>query len=134
MVEDKRGTILHMDRARQVIEFTDLRYNSITPTDIDGLIEYRNKAYIFIELKHGDTPMPKGQELAITRLVDDLSRCGKICAAFLCEHNVDDCEINVKAADSIVRRTYFKHKWHDGSNRKLKKELDLFIEYVDKVF
>jgi len=40
-----RGKIEHRDRARQIRDFSNLRYGNITPTDIDGLIEYQNKCF-----------------------------------------------------------------------------------------
>ena len=79
-----RGVIQNRERARQIIDFSGLRYGNITPTDIDGCIEYQDKGVAFIEIKHRDSPMPKGQELALTRLVDNNSTAGKRAVLYVC--------------------------------------------------
>ena len=38
-----RGATTYKERAKQGRDFTGLRYGNITPTDIDGLIEYHGK-------------------------------------------------------------------------------------------
>ena len=53
--------VKYRERAKQIIDFTGLQWDTITPTDIDGLIEYKNKAMVFMEFKHNDAQMPKGQ-------------------------------------------------------------------------
>ena len=40
------------------MDFTGLRWGKITPTDIDGFVEIRDKAYVFIEVKYSNTFAP----------------------------------------------------------------------------
>lgn len=126
-----RGVIQNRERARQIIDFSGLRYGNITPTDIDGCIEYQDKGVAFIEIKHRDATMPKGQELALTRLVDNNSTAGKRAVLFVCEHDVDNCEMNIIASRTIVRDIYCNTKWVDGEGRTLKECMDIFIKWVD---
>ena len=72
--KNNRGVINHRERARQINDFRNLLYGSITPTDIDGCIEYQNKAYILIEIKYNDALMSRGQELAFTRMCTILQK------------------------------------------------------------
>lgn len=72
MIEMQRGEIRNRARAAQVKNFAGLRFGNITPTDIDGLIDYKNIAYILIETKSVNAPEPHGQMLALERLCDDL--------------------------------------------------------------
>ena len=94
-----RGEIINIERARQINNFKNMRYGKITPTDMDGLIEYHNKAYVFIEVKYGDKDLPFGQRLALERLVKDTSSKDKQSIAIVCEHQVDNTENQIDVAD-----------------------------------
>ncbi len=50
--------ILNEDHLTQFNDFSGLRYGSIYPTDIDGLIEIQDKLFIFIELKYQEAKVP----------------------------------------------------------------------------
>jgi beta-xylosidase len=102
-----RGEIEHPERAQQINEFKELRYGSITPTDIDGLIEYKDSAYVFIEVKYNGKELPFGQRLAITRLVNDTSCAGKESIALIVNHTVGDASQRVQVADCEVRELYY---------------------------
>jgi len=95
-------------RAKQLIDFAGLNIDGyIYPTDIDGLIEYRNSEYIIFEIKHGKAEVPYGQKLAIQRMVDDFTAVGKTAMALICEHDVHDPEESVIAAKCAVREIYY---------------------------
>ena len=72
--DSRRGAIHNREYATQVKDYTGLRFGNITPTDIDGLIEYKDKAYVYIELKYKDAELPRGQRLALERQCDDMQR------------------------------------------------------------
>ena len=122
--------VKHRERAKQIIDFTGLQWDTITPTDIDGLIEYKNKAMVFIEFKYNDAQMPKGQELALQWLADDSQKVGKEATVLECIHFVGDCNDDVIAADAIVRRIYYKGKWYDDGKSTVKDKINSFISYV----
>ena len=65
--DDNRGKILYPERRQQIIDFGGLRYGNSTPTDIDGFIEYKDKARVLIEIKYRDNPISNGKLL---RLLD----------------------------------------------------------------
>lgn len=119
-------------RAKQLIDFSNLKFGNIYPTDIDGFVEYKNKAIALFELKHGDTEMPEGQRLALRRMIDDSRAAGKQAVLFVCEHYVDDCNIDVDASQAIVGKFYYNGEWYDGHGATLKEKLSSFIKYVDR--
>lgn len=100
----------------QVIDFQGLDIDgNIYPTDIDGLIEYKNSEYIIFEIKHETAEVPYGQRLALQRMVDDFTRAGKQAIVFVCEHPVRNTNRPVVAAWCKVREIYYggEGKWRE---------------------
>lgn len=98
-----RGKIQYRDRARQIIDFSSLRYGKITPTDIDGAIDFRNMATVILEYKYRDAECPYGQRLSMQRQLMDAHRSGKYAIGIIAEHNVDDPNEDIDGANAIVR-------------------------------
>jgi hypothetical protein len=99
---------------RQLIDFQGLEVDGhIYPTDIDGLIEYKDSEYILFEVKYGGAEVPYGQKLALQRMVDDFTKAGKQAVAFVGEHTVRDADKPVIAAWCKVREIYYgkEKKW-----------------------
>lgn len=105
----ERGVINNRARAQQIIDFSGLKFNTITPTDIDGFIEYHNKLFILIEAKYKDTIMPGGQKLALERMCDSLSK-DKPTILFLGTHEFEVNE-DIDCANITVSKFYFKREW-----------------------
>lgn len=112
MVQSSIDTrIRNPSKMKQLIDFKDLEVDGyIYPTDIDGLIEYKDSEYIIFEVKFGDAEVPKGQKLALQRMVDDFTRVGKQAVVFVCEHSVRDEDTPVVAAWCKVREIYYGHE------------------------
>lgn len=113
-------------RMRQLIDFKGLRLDGgVYPTDIDGLIEYKDSEYILLEVKHDNARVPYGQKLALERMVDDFISVGKKAIAIVCEHRVDDVDIPVIAAKCRVREIYRGNPcgWEPAERRITVKEL-----------
>ncbi len=131
-----RGKFTNKDRARQLIAFEGMKYGNITPTDIDGVIEYHNKGYVIFEVKHGEKDVPYGQKLAIQRMVADTGRIdsGKKSLAIICEHNVEDPNESVMAKDCMVREVFYsdEQRWR-ATKRPMKvgELVELFISLID---
>lgn len=99
---------------KQLIDFEGLDVDGyIYPTDIDGLIEYKNSEYILFEVKYGKAEVPYGQKLAIQRMIDDFAKVGKHAVAFICEHAVRSTKEPVIAAQCKVREIYYgkEQRW-----------------------
>lgn len=73
-MDKQRGKIYNPDRAGQLKDFSGLRWDKITPTDVDGLVDFGDKLWVNMEFKYGDAPLPYGQRLAIERLCSDLAK------------------------------------------------------------
>lgn len=134
-MNDNRGVIKHIARAQQINSFKNIRYGNITPTDLDGAIEYHDKCWVFFELKYNNAPISYGQKLALERLVNDTAKNNKKSIAIIADHYVNDTNKEVDAADCVVREIYLSNekKWR-GVVRKmsLKECVDAFIDWVDK--
>ena len=122
-----RGAIYNRDRSKQSYDFTGLCFGNITPTDIDGLIEYKNRAYIIIEIKYGDNEVPLGQKLALERLTDDLERSGKPTFTIIASHNISNSKDDIDVANTIVRMYRFKGSWIKPNLITTKKLIEYFI-------
>jgi len=127
---ENRGIIQNRERARQIIDFSGIRYGNITPTDIDGFFERANEAFVFYELKFREAEMPKGQEVALKRLVDATTKANKKAVLFLCRHEVEDATKDVNAATAIVEKVYFNGEWYNGNGRTLKELSDSFMRWA----
>lgn len=129
---DNRGKIQYRDRARQIIDFSNLRYGNITPTDIDGLIEYHDKAVLFLEYKYLDAEMPRGQKIAYERIVNDIQRNkDKDCALFVCSHDVHDCNQDIDASKAVVMKIYWHGEWIGGKEKTVKEHADNYFKWID---
>ena len=128
----QRGQIVSRNRARQIRDFSGLLFGNITPTDIDGLIEYHGKAYIFIETKLGNASLPNGQRLALERLADDLTKV-KPTLLIVAMHNAINPDDDIDVATAIVAEYRFKGHKREGHSETTVKDLIIkFLETVDK--
>jgi len=91
----------------QVINFSGLKFGSMYPSDIDAIIEVRDKLWIVIEVKHGDAEPPFGQRLMLERLVDALSE-HRQAILFLANHKSRG---EVDLASCIVTKYRIRKKW-----------------------
>ena len=108
------GKINFRDRAKQIADFSNMTFpsapgfsGSITPTDIDGVLEYHDKCFVFFELKYTGGEIGNGQRIALSRIVSSLN---KPAVLFLAYHNVYDCEKDIDVSRCIV-------SWHYSNRR-----------------
>lgn len=82
-MNNTRGAIRNREASNAVKDYTKLRWRNITPTDIDGAIDFGNKLFIFIELKRKGQKLEGGQRLFLEREVDShKQRCYCIVAEY----------------------------------------------------
>jgi len=117
-----RGVIYNRDRATQVRDFSGLRFGKITPTDIDGLIDFGDKCFVIIETKFGDTELPYGQRLAIERVIDKLP----LSLAIIASHDKSAQE-DIDVADCTVTEFRTQRSWKKIKKYNVKKLIDLFL-------
>jgi hypothetical protein len=86
----ERGEIKYKSRAAQFNNFSKLkRMRNITPTDIDGFLDYGGRFFIFLEGKSEGRELEKGQRMALENLVKGLARGKSPAIAIVYEHNID---------------------------------------------
>ena len=132
-MENKNNHIKYEDRAKQLIKFTGLDYNNISPTDIDGIIEYKNKAYIIIELKYNNTPLPFGQQLALERMTRDLGHFKDVLIV-IADHNIKDPKKDIQLAECKVRKIYMsnQYQWRETKQTMdVKTIINEFIKLIE---
>jgi len=105
------GVIRNREFARQIKDFSGLRFGQITPTDIDGFMDFGDRLFIVIEGKHSGTMLKTGQRLALERLVD-ACHCPprRIAVAIVIDH-FDESEHDVDYSKCSVRTMRWNGKW-----------------------
>lgn len=131
--DENRGTIQNEEYAKRIINFGGLRYGNITPTDIDGVIEYHDTHIVFFEFKYGEAPLPYGQRVALERIVNNCANAGKQAILCVCRHNTPQGQ-QIDAANTPVSDVYvggsngFTGQWIDEQfGRTLKEICDAFL-------
>ena len=117
-------------RMKQLVDFDGLcKVGKITPTDIDGMIEFQGRGYLFYELKYELAEVPLGQRIALERLVQDTSVKEKRCVAIIAQHCVEDVNEPVKIECAVVREVYLsdKKRWVEPT------ELTTVGDYTEKL-
>lgn len=97
-----RGVIVHRDRKRQIVDWSGVCIGNITPSDIDACVEYRGRAWVFIEMKLRPGLPATGQRRMLQELARDMWKAGKPVLIILVAHGVDDCHEDIVGGDCIV--------------------------------
>lgn len=125
-----RGVIRNRAKANQVNDFSGLRFGNITPTDLDGIIDFRDRAWVIIEMKTGSAPMPYGQRLALARLTDSLYKTKPSICIVASHHTMGD----IPVASCQVTELRWKGEWKYPSNSYTVREfVDIFLNSQDIV-
>ena len=112
MREDERGKIRHRERARQLRDFTGLRWGTITPTDIDGFIDFNNRLFVYIETKYSEVDVSYGQKLALARQCDAAAAAGIIATVLIVEHDTP-AKQDIDVAACPVREYRWDGQWEE---------------------
>jgi hypothetical protein len=108
----ERGNIKFKGRAKQLNSFSGMiRRRNITPTDIDGIIDYNGKAFVILEGKYGDAELPKGQKIALENLANTILSANKRVVVIIYRHFIHDTNQEINVSKQIVSDIYFKRKW-----------------------
>jgi hypothetical protein len=107
-----RGEIQNRQRAAQLRDFSGLRFGAVTPTDIDGFVEFGDRLFVWIEAKLRDTVMPAGQRLALERQCDAVAASGRRAVVLVIEHDVPPAE-DIDFSVCPVRQYRVLGEWHE---------------------
>lgn len=114
----ERGVIRNRAAAQQIRDFSGLRYGRITPTDLDAYMEFGDRLFVFIEAKFGGASMPRGQRMALERLVDAIhAPCRRYATAIVVDQI--DQQGDVDYAVATVRTFRWAGRWRQPMERGL---------------
>lgn len=130
MTENEQlGMFKFRERAKQLIDFSDMQMGKMHPSDIDAVIDVKGQAFIYIEYKYKDAPFPQGQEILLRRLVQMGNDYGIPSLAILARHKVDDTNEDVRAGETPVSYLYNGRQWLKPDTPMTVKELcTLFVK------
>jgi hypothetical protein len=127
--EDVRGAIRHLDRYKQLISYAGLeRHRHITPTDIDGLIDYNGNAFLLLECKLEGKEIDYGQKRAIENIIGSFVESGRKACCLVFRHNSQTDEI-IDAKNCIVSDVYYEGKWHYYNTHNVLYYIDNFEKH-----
>jgi hypothetical protein len=115
VIDSERGKIRNSEHV-PTKDFSGLRYEKITPTDIDGFMDFQNKTFVFLELKYGESPLPFGQKLALERLCDACGNNGRTSIVLIIRYETKGQEA-VDVAPLPVDEYRIKGAWHKPKQR-----------------
>lgn len=92
----------------QIVDFNGMRFGSISPTDIDGFLDFGNKLFVLFEVKRRGAEVPFGQRLALERSATAMDKGGIITVVLIVVH---DTSGDIDLARCMVTERYYKGKW-----------------------
>jgi len=116
-----RGAIRNRQRAKQLRDFTGLRWGKITPTDVDAFVEFHDRLFVWIEAKLRGASMSFGQKLALERLCDAVEETGRTAAVLIVEHDAEPDE-DVDYAACTVKKYRYNQDWQEPDRSTTCKE------------
>jgi len=131
---DVKSSFNDRGKAKQLLDFSEcVNDGRKSLMDLDFLLEYENKFYILGESKLRGFKIPLGEEIALTRLVDDLSKV-KPAILIIVDHDVLNPAEDIFLKDSTVRKFRYNCKWTDVQDKKIstKNFIAGFISFQNK--
>lgn len=111
--------------ASQLKIFAGMKWGRISPTDIDGFLDFGDRLFVFIEVKHGKSMPPTGQRIALERLCDACESKNRASVAIVATHSTSD-DIHIK--DLPVHSYRWRRKWRiPASQITVHKAIDIFL-------
>lgn len=102
-----RGRIEYRDI--QLHDYSGLRYGNKTMSDLDGLMDFGGKLFIYVEYKYNSSQLSYGQNLALERLCDATERGGVPSVLIVASHEYKTGDID--GAGALVLKYRYKGKW-----------------------
>lgn len=125
---NERGRIYNAERASQLRDFSGLRYGTITPSDIDAIIDFGNRVFVIVETKTAGTPVPRGQRVLLERMADRINTGGARAAVFVAEHRTPTTQA-IDVGSCIVVEVYIG-AWRNASGKNtVKQSVDMLLEH-----
>ena len=100
------GAYNHPDWGRQLVLYDGIQYGKITPSDIDGIVEYHNRIWCVYEVKAQGVELLRGQRTMLERFVHCMADANRHAIAIVCDHGVYDPQQPIYIASCAVRSIY----------------------------
>jgi hypothetical protein len=122
------GTIKDINEMMVPVFFEGLFYDEKGPTDMDGVFELDDKAWIMYEVKRKGTVMKNGQRILMERFTKDMHKAGKEAYAIFCEHEPGLKQIYLK--DCVIKSYHYNENkdWTIPDHHCMVKEI------TDKIY
>lgn len=129
----QRGVIQNRARKQQIADMSGLRYEKITPTDLDGFMDFGNRLFVFIEGKFIATPVLFGQQLAIDRLCDATNNPPQRYSFAIIADHYHPCDEDIDFANMTVRTIRQNGKWNAPLQKALtvRTAIDRMVAYTE---
>jgi len=130
---NQRGVIQNRARKQQIADMSGLRFDKITPTDLDGFMDFGNRLFVFIEGKFIATPVLYGQQLAIDRLCDATHNPpNRYSFAIIADH-CHPCDEDIDFANMTVRTIRQNGNWAQPLQKGLtvKEAINRMVAYTE---
>ena len=95
---------------KQLLKWGRCRWDTLQPTDVDALIEWRGTGFTIIEVKRVGAKDNRGQEWAFTRAVDAMTRGGCLSIYIKSLHNIP-APNDIYLDDLLVKKYYIRSEW-----------------------
>lgn len=121
------GQFHNHTRARQLVSFSGMTWGKISPTDLDCVLEFQNRLFIFVELKSSGAPVPQGQRLCLERLASAISQDpSKTAVSIVADHWTPSSE-DISCGSCLVREVFTGGQWRPAKEQvTVKRMVDYF--------
>lgn len=110
--------------ASQQKVFANLKWGSISPTDIDAFLDFGDRLFVFIEVKYGKRMPDTGQRIALERVCDACESPERVSVVLLASH---ECDGDIHLCDLPVFRYRYNRRWRNlTKDLSVKEAVDLF--------
>jgi hypothetical protein len=110
LTQATRGAARDRAHAEQGKDFSGLQFGKITPTDIDGSVDFAGRVFVVIEAKYRGAAMPVGQRKHLEYVCASHHKAKHPAAALVVSHDTPPDE-QIKFADCIVTEAWWAGKW-----------------------
>lgn len=126
----RRGEIRSPKLAEQIKDYSNLAFDTITPTDIDGIIDFGNKLWVIIELKFKGGKMPYGQKLCLERLCDIIEETGRKSMLIKAFHETPP-ELPIDVGNLVIDEYRINRTWRrPNSIITVRTGIERFLEWA----
>ena len=105
-----RGAVRDEAMYTQLKDYSQIRYGKITPSDIDGFLDFNDKLFVFLELKYIGTELKGGQRLAYQRVCDACQKEGRESLVIVAHHNYPP-EQTIPVHEIPVSEIRYRGEW-----------------------